>query len=50
LWAASVASALLYPLNPRIAQFVAFLGALSRYDVVAPVRGARTLKSALTSS
>jgi uncharacterized protein YbjT (DUF2867 family) len=47
---ASMASVLTYPLNPRIAQFVAFLGALSRYDVVAPSRGKRTLREAFTSS
>ncbi len=43
LWAAPVASALMYPFNPRIAQFVEFVGGLSRHDLVAPVRGQRRL-------
>ena len=43
LWLAELASPLLYPFNPRIAQFVEFIGALSKYDVEAPKRGTRTL-------
>ncbi|MFT3839391.1 MAG: NAD(P)H-binding protein [Myxococcaceae bacterium] len=50
VWAASLASVMLYPLNPRIAQFIAFLGALSRHDVVAPSRGTKKLGDALKAA
>lgn len=44
-WAPAALGALMRPLAPRVGELMAFLGAVSREDFVAPVRGSRRLEA-----
>lgn len=48
-WVMSTVAGLARPFHPRAAQFLAFLVAISRLDLVAPKRGRRTLEASLTA-